>query len=107
MFVQALMAAVLLNITSATQELLFSNGGDTIPRALQVISTLTGPMAPSNSSTTYNTQFFAPGYNHESENYLSNEGISAMVIGFTVYAGFIINAVVMLIIDGVKRDKDY
>ena len=65
MFVQALMAAVLVNITSATQELLFSNGANSIPRALQVVSNTAGPMAPSNSSTTYNTQFFAPGYNHE------------------------------------------
>ena len=55
--------------------------------------------APSNGTTTYNTAVFAPSYSHEGDNNLSNEGITGIVLGFFVYAVFILYAVVMLIND--------
>ena len=55
--------------------------------------------APSNGTTTYNTAVFAPGYSHEGDNSLSNEGIAAIIVGFLVYGAFIFYSVVMFIID--------
>ena len=83
----ACIIATLATMATASQELLFKDAGSS--RLLKD-----------------DTNTFAPGYNHEGE-VLNDAAIFGFVVGFLVYGGFLLFATIMLIRDGINRNKMY
>ena len=83
----ACIIATLTTMATASQELLFKDAGSS--RLLQA-----------------DTNTFGPSYNHDGE-VLNDSAVFGFVVGFLVFGGFLLFATIMLIRDGINRNKMY
>ena len=79
----------LATLATANQELLFTNEQIT-RRALDE----------------YTTNVFSPSFNNDAETMTTDQAVG-LVIGLTVFGGFLLYALTLIIIDDCKRHKRY